>query len=356
MSLETVWFILICVLWTGYLVLEGFDFGVGMLAPFLGGGDEESRKSVMDTIGPVWDGNEVWLITAGGATFAAFPQWYATMFSGFYVALLVILVLLIFRVISFEWRNKVDSNRWRSFWAWTNFTCSLLLPILWGIGLSNLLAGVPIDSDSEFAGSFWSLFSPYTVFAGLAVGLLCLTHGSTFLGLRLQGPLRDRAHLLASRLSPFAAIAAAALLAWTVVVGADVNDRDLLPGAAVAVAGTLAACAAVPLIRSRREGRAFIATAITIAAWVVTLFTEMYPRVMVAAPDFANSLTIDNASSANYTLTVMTVVAVVLTPVVILYQGWTYHVFKARLGRAEPVDSPIDLLAGSEGRPPESAE
>lgn len=225
-----------------------------------------------------------------------------------------------------------------------------------GVGLSNLVAGVPIDPDAEFAGNFWSLFSPYTVFAGATVGLLCLTHGSTFLGLRLEGPLRDRAHRVASRLTPFAAIAAAGLLAWTVAIGVDVNDRDVLPGAAIAAVGALAAIAAIPFVRSRHEGRAFAATAVVIAAWVVTLFTMMYPRVMVSAPDLVNSLTIDNASSSDYTLTVMTVVAAVLTPVVILYQAWSYHVFKARLGKAEPVGNPVDLLASKEEHPPGSTE
>jgi len=356
MSLEVLWFCLICVLWTGYLVLEGFDFGVGMLSPFLARRDEEGRKTVMDTIGPIWDGNEVWLIVAGGATFAAFPQWYATMFSGFYLALLVILVLLIMRVVSFEWRDKSDSTRWRSFWSWANFGCSALLPVLWGVGLSNLLAGVPIDGDGEFAGNFWSLFSPYTVFAGVAVALLCLTHGATFLSLRLDGELRDRAHAFASRFVPLSAVAAAALLAWTVVVGADVNGRDLFPGIVPALIGGLAASASVPLIRARREGWAFVATAVTIGAWVVTLFTEMYPRVMVSSSDFVNSLSIEDAASSHYTLTVMTVVAAVLTPVVLLYQGWTYHVFKARLGLTERVGSPIDLLAKPDSEPTQSTE
>lgn len=225
-----------------------------------------------------------------------------------------------------------------------------------GVGLANLLAGVPIAADMEFAGSFWDLFSPYTVFTGLTVCLLCLTHGATFLGLRLHGDLRDRAHRVASRLAPAAAIAAASLLGWTILVGSDVNDRDLLPGVVIAAIGVLAAVAAVPMIRARHEGRAFIATAITIAAWVVTLFTEMYPRVMVSSSDLANSLSIENASSSHYTLTVMTVVAAVLTPIVLLYQGWTYHVFKARLGRAEAVANPIDLLAGREEPPSEPAE
>ena len=224
MDLETFWFVLIAVLWAGYFLLEGFDFGVGMLLPFVPRSDEE-RGILLRTIGPVWDGNEVWLIVAGGATFAAFPAWYATMFSGFYVALLLVLVLLIVRVVSFEWRTKSESPGWRRLWTWANTIGSFGAALIWGVALANLVNGVPIDSDGDFAGSLADLFSPYTLAAGVAVVLLFAFHGATFLTLRTTGELVTRADHAARRLAIPAALLAAGFMAWTVVVAMDRNDR-----------------------------------------------------------------------------------------------------------------------------------
>jgi cytochrome d ubiquinol oxidase subunit II len=330
MDLETFWFCLIAVLWAGYFVLEGFDFGVGMLLPFVPRTDEE-RGVLLRTIGPVWDGNEVWLIVAGGATFAAFPAWYATMFSGFYLALLLVLVFLIVRVVSFEWRAKSESPRWRSVWTWANTLGSFGAALIWGIGLSALLYGTPLDSEGEYAGSFWDLFSPYTVLAGIAVVLLFAFHGATFLTLRTVGELRDRAEHAARQFALPAAVLPAVFLVWTVGVAMDSNDRELFPPVLPAAVGIAALALAVWFLYAGRSGRAFAMTVLATAALVATLFVSLYPRVMVSSPDFENSLTVDGAASSHYALTVMTVVAAVLVPVVLLYQGWTYYVFRRRV-------------------------
>jgi cytochrome d ubiquinol oxidase subunit II len=347
MTLEILWFTVLCFLWTGYFVTEGFDFGVGMLLPVLGR-EESDRQTMFESIGPVWDGNEVWLIIAGGATFAAFPVWYATMFSGFYLALLLILLLLIVRVLSFEWRAKADNPRWKSFWTWMNTIGSVGAPLLWGIALASLLHGVPIASDQTFAGDFGDLFTAYTLLAGLAVCLLFAVHGAVYLSLRTLGDLRQRSAQTASRLAPAAAVVGAGFLAWTLVVARDVNDKAVFPGILPVAVAAAAAVVAIFLVRMGKERWAFAATALTIVAVVVTLFVSLYPRVMVSDPQFANSLTIDNASSADYSLKVMTVVAAVLVPVVLLYQAWTYHVFRTRLGGGD-AGSPVDLVARKTG-------
>ncbi len=333
MDLETFWFCLIVVVWAMYFLLEGFDFGVGMLLPFVPRSDEE-RSTTLRTIGPVWDANEVWLVVAGGATFAAFPAWYATMFSGFYLALLLILFFLIVRVVSFEWRSKSESPRWRAVWAWANTIGSFGAPLLWGIGLSNLLGGVPIGADGHYAGSFWDLFSPYTVVAGVAVVLLFAFHGATFLTLRTVGELHARAEHAARRLAIPAVVVGAGFVAWTVAVAIDRNDKDLFPPVLPAALSIVALALAVVFALLGRNGQAFAMTGLGIVAAVVTLFTSLYPRVMVSSPDFGNSLTVDGAASSHYALAVMSVVALIFVPVVLLYQGWTYYVFRHRVGDA----------------------
>jgi cytochrome d ubiquinol oxidase subunit II len=333
MSLEIFWFCLIAVLWAGYFVLEGFDFGVGMLLPVVGRDDDE-RDALLDTIGPVWDGNEVWLVVVAGATFAAFPAWYATMFSGFYLVLLAILVCLIVRAVSFEWRGRGASPRWRGAWGWANTAASIGAPFFWGVALATLLHGLPLGSDQSFAGGVGDLFSVYTVLAGVATVLLFAFHGATFLVLRTAGVLRERAAATARRLSLPAAAVLVGFLAWTVAVAIDRNDRDLFPVVVPAAVGAVAVLAAVLLARVGRPGRAFAATAVAAAAIVATLFTGLYPRVLVSDPTFANSLSIADAAAAHYALSVITVVAAICTPVVLLYQGWAYHVFRARVGGA----------------------
>jgi cytochrome bd ubiquinol oxidase subunit II len=336
MDLELLWFCLIAILWAGYFLLEGFDFGVGMLLPFLPDG-EEDRQTMLRTIGPVWDGNEVWLVVAGGATFAAFPAWYATMFSGFYVALLLVLFFLIIRVVSFEWRAKSETPGWRAFWTWCNTIGSAGAALVWGVGLSCLVYGVPINSDGDYAGNFWDLFNAYTVFAGVAVVLLFAFHGATFLTLRTVGELRDRAEHAARRLALPAVVLAAIFLIWTVVVAMDNNDKDLFPPLLPALVGIIALGLGLIFLFRENSGRAFAMTGLGAISVVATLFVSLYPRVMVSNPDFGNSLTVDGAASSHYALQVMSIVALIFVPVVLMYQGWTYYVFRRRVGGDTPV-------------------
>jgi cytochrome bd ubiquinol oxidase subunit II len=351
MSLETVWFLLIAVLWGGYFLLEGFDFGVGMLLPFLPR-SEPDRETMFDAIGPVWDGNEVWLVVAGGATFAAFPTWYATMFSGFYIALLLVLVCLIVRVVSFEWRGKSDDPRWRAVWQWANTVGSVGAAFVWGVALANLVHGVPLDSSGDYAGDFLDLFSPYTVFAGLVVVLLFAFHGSTYLTLRTTGELCQRAGHAARSLAAPAAIAVTALLAWTVVVAVNDNARGVVGPLVPAALGAVSVVLALVFVAARRSGWAFVMTALGTVLVVATIFTSLYPRVLVSSPTFANSLTTANASSSHYALKVITIVALIMVPIVLLYQAWTYYVFRARVGGERAASSPVQALSPKANEPP----
>jgi cytochrome d ubiquinol oxidase subunit II len=330
MDLQILWFSLVAVFWGGYFLLEGFDFGVGMLLPFLPR-DEGERGAMFKTIGPVWDGNEVWLVVAGGVTFAAFPAWYATMFSGFYLALLLVLFFLIIRVVSFEWRSKGASARWRAAWMWANAIGSAGIALVWGIALANLIHGVPLDSSGDYSGNLANLFSGYTVLAGVAFVLVFAFHGAAFLTLRTTGELCERARGAARTLAAPAVAALAAFLIWTIVVSVDRNDKGVFPVVVPAVIGIVALALAAYLVYEGRSGLAFAMTAVGTVAAVATLFTGLYPRVMVSSPSFGNSLTVANAASAHYTLAVMTVVALIVAPVVLLYQGWTYYVFRARV-------------------------
>jgi len=345
MDLQILWFILIAVLWSGYFLLEGFDFGVGMLLPFLPK-DERERGQMFETIGPVWDGNEVWLVIAGGATFAAFPAWYGAMFSGFYLALLLVLFFLIIRVVSFEWREKSESPGWRAVWMWANAVGSFGASLIWGVGLANLLYGLPLDSNGDYSGTFWDLFSGYTVLGGVTIVLLFAFHGSTFLTLRTTGDLCERAAAAARRLSVVAALAVAGFLSWTVAVAVDRNDKAVFPPILPAALGIAAVALAVLFVFGRRSGWAFVMTALAAVLWVASIFTSLYPRVMVSSPDFANSLTVDSASSAHYTLAVLSVVAAIFVPLLLLYQGWTYHVFRARVGGDEVEAPPLAPASG----------
>jgi cytochrome bd ubiquinol oxidase subunit II len=351
MSLPELWFLLIAVFWGGYFLLEGFDFGVGALLPFLPRG-ERDRRAMFESIGPVWDGNEVWLVVAGAATFAAFPEWYATAFSGFYIALLLVLVLLIVRVVSFEWRERSEDPRWLATWQWANTVGSVGAAFIWGVALANFLNGVPLDGNNDYAGNFWDLFSPYTVFAGLMVVLLFAFHGATYLTLRTTGELCERAAHAARRLAVPATVGAGGLLAWTVAVAVDRNDKDLFPPALPAALGIAVLLLAMAFVFVRRSGWAFAMTALGTVAVVATIFTGLYPRVLVSHPDFANSLTISNAASSHYALKVMTITAVILTPVVLLYQAWTYYVFRARIAGETPGANPLEALAPKTGEPP----
>ena len=348
-ALEIFWFVLIGVLWTGYLFLEGFDFGVGMLLPILGR-DDAQRRSIISTIGPVWDGNEVWLLTAGGATFAAFPEWYATMFSGFYLALFLILVALIVRGVAFEFREKHDSPRWRGTWDAAIVVGSVVPALLWGVAFANLVRGVALDADHEYVGSFWDLLNPYALLGGVAVLLLCAAQGAIFLSLRTEGDLRERARGLARPLSWALVVVGAGFIVWT--LGRSASNDDLTALAVVGGVGTaIAVIAAAVMVLRRQEGIAFAAMGIGVGTLVLMIFASLWPNVMNSTGAPETALTIAEAASTNYTLTVMTIVALVLTPVVLLYHGWTYWVFRHRVGEGTgDVKTPLDLLPGPEGK------
>jgi len=324
MELTTVWFTLIAVLWIGYFCLEGFDFGVGMLLPFLAEDDTE-RRVLINTIGPVWDGNEVWLLVAGGATFAAFPEWYATLFSGFYLPLLLILAALIVRGLAFEYRAKRDDLSWRRNWDLAIIIGSFVPAVLWGVAFANILRGVPIDTDLEYTGGFFNLLNPYALLGGAMTLLLFLTHGAIFVSLKTDGRIRVAARGLALRVGAVAAVAAVAFLLWTQLDTGSVASAIAFVLAAAALVGGLAAVAA------GREGWAFLGTFVAIALGVAGLFLALFPDVMPTSLASGVSLTTTNASATDYTLKIMTVVAVIFTPVVLAYQAWTYWVFRKRI-------------------------
>jgi cytochrome bd ubiquinol oxidase subunit II len=325
MAFVPFWFILITVLWIGFFVLEGFDLGVGMLHAAIGR-DETGRRAVINTIGPLWDGNEVWLIVAAASIFAAFPAWYATLLSGFYLAFVLLLVALIVRGLSFEYRGKSPSRRWRQTWSALLVTGSLVVPLVIGIALANLLSGTPINSQQEFTGGFWDLFRPYPILAGVALVAVCIMYGGTFIAMKTDGAIRLRAARAARRIAPVTALLVLAFISWTHVQaggGGFLNPIELL--------ACIAVVAAAFLSWDRREGWAFAATATTIALSIVTVFVDLYPRVMVSSTNPAYDLTVHNTASPPYTLKVMTVVALVLLPIVLAYQAWTYHVFRKRI-------------------------
>ncbi|MGW0086017.1 cytochrome d ubiquinol oxidase subunit II [Streptomyces sp. NPDC003393] len=332
MELHDVWFVLIAVLWTGYFFLEGFDFGVGVLTKLLARNRAEKRV-LINTIGPVWDGNEVWLITAGGATFAAFPEWYATLFSGFYLPLLVILVCLIVRGVAFEYRAKRPEENWQRNWETAIFWCSLIPAFLWGVAFGNIVHGVPIDRNLEYVGGVGDLLNPYALLGGLVTLTLFTFHGAVFTALKTVGDIRERARRLALRLGLLTAVAALVFLLWTQAHSG--NARSLV----ALVVAVVALVTALVVNQLGREGWSFALSGLTIVAAVAMLFLSLFPNVMPSTLDADWSLTVTNASSSPYTLKIMTWCAGIATPLVLLYQGWTYWVFRKRIGThhiAEP--------------------
>ncbi|MCF7549139.1 cytochrome d ubiquinol oxidase subunit II [Pseudonocardia sp. WMMC193] len=322
MDLPLVWFLAIAVLWTGYFVLEGFDFGVGALLPVLAR-DDTDRRVMINSIGPVWDGNEVWLITAVGATFAAFPAWYASMLSGFYLPVLLILLALIGRGVAFEYRGKGDTARWRARWDTVIVLGSAIPAFLWGLIFANLVRGLEMGADHVVTASVFALFNGYAVLGGLLTLSLFLLHGAVFLTLKTDGPVRVRARAFAGRSVLVVLPLLVAFVAWTARGGA-------LAAGVVAVVALVAGAVA---IRRGREGWAFTATAVAVGLLSVTIFGTLFPEVLPSSTDPAFSLTIANAASAPYTLTVMSWVALVFLPLVLGYQAWSYWVFRKRVGR-----------------------
>jgi len=334
MDLVVVWFVIIAFFWVGYFVLDGFDFGVGMLMPILGRNDRE-RRVVINTIGPHFDANEVWVIVAGGATFAAFPEWYATLFSGFYLPLLLILVALIVRLVAIDYRSKRRELVWRRRWDVAIVIGSALPAFGWGVAFGNLVRGVPIDADFGFVGDLGDLLNPFALLTGLVTLGLFLLHGAVFVALKTDGLIRDRARTVAGRIGLPVAALAVVLLIWLNAAHGNWASTAL---SVVAAAALLAALAGN---RAGREGWGFAGTATAVGLTFTATFVALFPDVMPSSLNPAWNLTVQNASSSTYTLTIMTWVAAFTTPVVLGYQAWTYWVFKRRLS----VDSIHDDVA-----------
>lgn len=333
MGLQIFWFIVVAFFWTGFFILEGFDLGVGSLHMVVGKTDVERRVAI-NSIGPFWDGNEVWLVVAGAGMFAAFPDWYASMFSALYLALMVVLVALIIRGVSFEYRSKSDNPRWRTAFDWTLTIGSLVLPVVIGIGLGDLLAGLPLDKNGTYTGSFWGLFTGYGVWFGVTLLALTLAHGAMYLSLRTTGLVQARAQRLAGPLSLIAALFAIGLAIWTHVQ----SGRGVLPSP-LQVLAILLIIAAAWSIHDGHSGWGFAATTVAIGATVMSFFVSLYPNVMISTTNKSYNLTVANSAAGHYSLSVMTVVAVIFAPLVIGYQAWTYYTFRNRI-KGPPVGAP----------------
>jgi cytochrome d ubiquinol oxidase subunit II len=327
MDLPVLWFAIVGLFFVGYFVLDGFDFGVGMSLPFLGR-DDTDRRVLINTIGPVWDLNETWVIVAGACLFAAFPEWYATMFSGFYLALLLILAALILRGVSFEYRHQNKHLAWKRRFDLMIVVGSAVPSFLWGVAFGNVVRGIPMDSGHNYTGTLFDLLNPFALLTGATTLLVFFTHGVVFVALKTEGEMRERAMRLAKRAGVVTIVVAAVFLASMALVRATPASLVL------SVVAALALVVAVLCAARGREGRAFALMAVTIAAVVLAMFTAVFPDVMPATNDPANSLTVQNASSGTYTLTVMSWVALACIPLVLAYQAWTYWVFRKRVSRA----------------------
>jgi len=335
MDLNTLWFILIAVLYIGFFLLEGFDFGVGILLPFLsrGGTKDEvdlKRRMMINTIGPHWDGNEVWLLTAGGATFAAFPHWYATLFSGFYLPLFILLLALIMRGVALEFRSKDDDPRWRNLWDWSIFGGSAVAALLLGVAFANFVHGVPIDAEMQYVGGFFNLLNPYALLGGIATVLTFALYGAIFLSLKTAGELAEKARQLAMRLWVPVEVALFIFLIATYFATDVLSSLGVNPGI-IPITGIIAILLSGFFLRRNMSGWAFVTTAVSIAFALITMFLILFPRVLVSSIDPSFSLTIYNASSSPYTLRVMTYIALTMVPIVLIYQGWSYWVFRKRI-------------------------
>jgi cytochrome d ubiquinol oxidase subunit II len=324
MTLADVWFVLIAVLWMMFFVLEGFDYGVGMNLPVVSRSDTE-RRVVVNTIGPVWDGNEVWLLVAGAAIFAAFPEWYAALFSALYIPLTVLVIALVLRGVAFEYRGKRDDSAWRARWDVAIVIGSTLPPLLLGVAFANIVRGLPIDADHQYTGTVLTGLNPYGLLGGVTVLAVCFFLGAVYLALKTGGEVRERARGSARIGGAVAAVLAVAFLLWTQWEHGDVASAVLI------VLGALALLGSLWFVQQGRDGVAFSAAAAAMALTVVALFVVVYPTVLPSTLDPAFDLTVENASSTDYTLTIMTWVAVPMTPLVLLYQGWSYWVFRRRL-------------------------
>lgn len=329
MSLNILWFILIAVLFIGFFVLEGFDFGVGVVSRFLGKNDLEKRTYIR-TIGPFWDANEVWLITAGGAMFAAYPHWYATMFSGFYIPLVFMLLALIVRGVSFQFRDQMETQSWRNTWDWALFIGSFLPPILWGVVLANFMTGMPINENMEMVGGFLQFLHPFALVGGIMFLLLTITHGLQFITIRTKDKLQERARSAGQTIAPFTVF----FVLVFIVYGSYKTDIFVNHGPlwlALPILALISLVLSCLLNKRKTDGWAFAMTSLTIVLLTASIFIGMFPRVMISSLDPAYSLTIYNAASGAYTLKVMSYFSLALLPFVLGYQGWSYYVFSKRV-------------------------
>lgn len=333
MSLNFLWFLLIAILFVGFFVLEGFDFGVGALARFLGKSDRE-KQAYIATIGPFWDANEVWLITAGGAMFAAFPHWYATLFSGLYIPLVFMLLALIIRGVSFQFREQVKSFAWKNTWDWALFIGSFIPPILWGIVLANFMTGMPINGEKEITGGFLQFLHPFALLSGAMFLLLCLVHGLQFITIRTTGLLRERAKKVGTVIAPITLV----FVLLFIIVGWYQTDIFTYHGTAWIILPFVAWGAllfAQVFNVNNQDVWAFAMTSFTIILLTASIFIGMFPRLIISTIDPAFDLTIYNAASGAYTLKVMSYFSLALLPFVLGYQGWSYYIFRKRISKQE---------------------
>jgi cytochrome d ubiquinol oxidase subunit II len=334
MDLNTIWFILITFLFMGFFFLEGFDYGVGILLLIIAKKDNE-RRAVINTIGPVWDGNEVWMVTAGAAMFAAFPHVYATLFSGFYIALIIMLLGLIIRGVAFEFRSKRENQAWRSHWDRSIFIGSLIPAFLWGVTVANLMRGVAIEADMNYYGGLIPLLNPYSLLGGVVFLGLFTLHGASFLGLKLEGDLKQNAKDLAGKIWIPVVILAVAFLVWT-FLATDILNNPGYDGLIPAVLAAVSLLAYGWFLKKDQEGLTFIFGGLAILLTTIMVFSGLFPRLMISTLDPAYSLTIYNASSSDYTLRVISIVAAIFIPIILVYQGWTYWIFRKRLSPESP--------------------
>ena len=333
MPYETIWFVLVTILFIGFFFFEGFDYGVGILLPFLGKTDNEKR-AIINTIGPHWDGNEVWMITAGGAAFAAFPQFYASLFSGFYIALALMLIALIVRGIGFEYRSTKESPAWRNFWDWMIFIGSLLPALLWGVAVGNLMAGIALEADMYYRGGLLPLLNPFSLLAGLVFVALFTLHGANYLSIKTTGEVEKRVKGMIGKIWVVATVLTVLLVAWA-FAATDILTKPGVNGLIPAVLAAVALLASGWFSKTGKYGWAFISGSLTVVFATIMVFMGLYPRLIISTlnPDW--SLTISNASASPYTLQVMTTVAVIFVPIVLVYVAWSYYVFRGRIS-AEP--------------------
>ncbi|MDX9849860.1 MAG: cytochrome d ubiquinol oxidase subunit II [Anaerolineaceae bacterium] len=329
MNYESIWFVLIAILFIGYFILEGFDFGVGILLPFVAKSDTE-RRMVINTIGPHWDGNEVWLITVGGAMFAAFPNWYATLFSGFYIALFLMLIALIIRGVAFEFRSKVGSIRWRNFWDWSIFVGSLIPAFLWGVAFTNFIRGVPIGENFRFVGNFWDLINVYSIMGGLVTLTGFIVQGAIFLSMKLETSFAERINRLAMKLWIPNIIVLILFVIETYFFTDIIDQLGVNPGV-VPIGAVLSLFAVGWFIKIQQNYWAFIMNSLAIIFSASTIFMILYPRVLISSIDPMYNLTIMNSASGEYTLKIMSIIALIFLPIVIGYQGWSYWIFRRRI-------------------------